>query len=337
MSPWLTLAIAIVAEVIGTTALKASDGFSRLWPSAVVVVGYGVSFYCLSLVLRSIPVGITYAVWSGLGIVLISLVAFAVYGQRIDLAGLIGMGLIIAGVLVLHLFSRSAPHGARSRTSEDVDQLILQLGQALGTDAVLGHGRLPLQVDLAQALGPLSAGDVLDQGDAGVLTEDRVDRVDHEVARHLVLLGRALLRGRQTRQERRGLDLGLGRSLCRLLRLFGFLPRLGLNAALLHQLAEDGVNAGIAGKSRQILAGTLTIHENQYPAHEGRKAQGTFLDLLLTGLGLGKGRREKIDRHLAHGLSVRKTGGSEMPNDGQGYVTKDFEIKNLVTPFGFPR
>ncbi|MDI3510547.1 SMR family transporter [Hydrogenophaga sp.] len=110
MSPWLTLAIAIVAEVIGTTALKASDGFTRLWPSAVVVVGYGVSFYCLSLVLRSIPVGITYAVWSGLGIVLISLVAFAVYGQRIDLAGLIGMGLIIAGVLVLNLFSRSAPH-----------------------------------------------------------------------------------------------------------------------------------------------------------------------------------------------------------------------------------
>ena len=110
MSPWLTLAIAIVAEVIGTTALKASDGFSRLWPSAIVVVGYGVSFYCLSLVLRSIPVGITYAVWSGLGIVLISLVAFAVYGQRIDLAGLIGMGLIIAGVLVLNLFSRSAPH-----------------------------------------------------------------------------------------------------------------------------------------------------------------------------------------------------------------------------------
>ena len=110
MSPWLTLAIAIVAEVIGTTALKASDGFTRLWPSAIVVVGYGVSFYCLSLVLRSIPVGITYAVWSGLGIVLISLVAFAVYGQRIDLAGLIGMGLIIAGVLALNLFSRSAPH-----------------------------------------------------------------------------------------------------------------------------------------------------------------------------------------------------------------------------------
>jgi len=110
MSPWLILAVAIVAEVIGTTALKASNGFTRLWPSAIVVVGYGVSLYCLSLVLRSIPVGVTYAVWSGLGIVLISLVAFAVYGQRIDTAGLIGMGLIIAGVLVLNLFSRSTPH-----------------------------------------------------------------------------------------------------------------------------------------------------------------------------------------------------------------------------------
>ena len=110
MNAWITLGIAIVAEVVGTTALKASDGFTRLWPSAVVVLGYAISFYCLSLVLRSIPVGVTYAVWSGLGIVLISLVAYLVYGQRIDLAGLIGMGLIIAGVLVLNLFSRSAPH-----------------------------------------------------------------------------------------------------------------------------------------------------------------------------------------------------------------------------------
>lgn len=110
MNAWITLGIAIVAEVVGTTALKASDGFTRLWPSAVVVLGYAISFYCLSLVLRSIPVGVTYAVWSGLGIVLISLVAYQVYGQRIDLAGLIGMGLIIAGVLVLNLFSRSAPH-----------------------------------------------------------------------------------------------------------------------------------------------------------------------------------------------------------------------------------
>ena len=110
MNPWLLLALAIVAEVVGTSALKASDGFTRLVPSLVVVVGYVVSFYCLSLVLRHIPVGITYAVWSGLGIVLITLTAFVLFGQRIDLAGWIGMGLIVAGVLVLNLFSRATAH-----------------------------------------------------------------------------------------------------------------------------------------------------------------------------------------------------------------------------------
>lgn len=110
MKPWLLLALAIVAEVVGTTALKASDGFTRLVPSLIVIVGYAVSFYCLSLVLRHIPVGITYAVWSGLGIVLITVAAFVLYGQRIDLAGWIGMGLIIAGVLVLNLFSRATTH-----------------------------------------------------------------------------------------------------------------------------------------------------------------------------------------------------------------------------------
>ncbi|MCX7663866.1 MAG: SMR family transporter [Tepidimonas fonticaldi] len=110
MNPWLLLALAIVAEVVGTSALKASDGFTRLVPSLVVVVGYVVSFYCLSLVLRHIPVGITYAVWSGLGIVLITVAAFVLFGQRIDLAGWIGMGLIVAGVLVLNLFSRATAH-----------------------------------------------------------------------------------------------------------------------------------------------------------------------------------------------------------------------------------
>ena len=108
MTPRLRPALAIVAEVVGTSALKASDGFTRLLPSVVVVVGYVVSFYCLSLVLRHIPVGITYAVWSGLGIVLITLTAFVLYGQRIDLAGWIGMGLIIAGVAVIQLFSCTA-------------------------------------------------------------------------------------------------------------------------------------------------------------------------------------------------------------------------------------
>ncbi|WP_439609063.1 DMT family transporter [Hydrogenophaga sp.] len=106
----MTLGLAIVAEVIGTTALKASESFTRLVPSLVVVVGYGVAFYCLSLVLKTVPVGVAYAVWSGLGIALITLVAFVVYGQRIDLAGLLGMGLIIAGVVVLNVFSKSSVH-----------------------------------------------------------------------------------------------------------------------------------------------------------------------------------------------------------------------------------
>lgn len=110
MNAYLALGLAIVAEVIGTLALKASDGFTRLWPSLVVAAGYATAFYFLSLVLRTIPVGIAYAIWSGLGIVLITLVAFVVYRQTIDLPGLIGMGLIVAGVLVINLFSTSAGH-----------------------------------------------------------------------------------------------------------------------------------------------------------------------------------------------------------------------------------
>lgn len=110
MNAWLLLALAIVAEVIGTSALKASEGFTRLAPSGLVVLGYAVSFYCLSLVLRSIPVGVAYAIWSGLGIVLITLVAWVAYGQTVDLAGVLGMALILAGVLVLNLFSKTAGH-----------------------------------------------------------------------------------------------------------------------------------------------------------------------------------------------------------------------------------
>ncbi|MGC4367465.1 SMR family transporter [Hydrogenophaga sp. R2] len=110
MNAWLALGIAIAAEVIGTSALKASVGFTRFWPSVLVVVSYAVAFYSLSLVLKTIPVGVAYAVWSGLGIVLITLAAFVLFGQRIDTAGLIGMGLIVAGVLVLNLFSKAAAH-----------------------------------------------------------------------------------------------------------------------------------------------------------------------------------------------------------------------------------
>ena len=110
MNAWLQLLLAIVAEVVATSALKASDGFTRLWPAVIVVVGYSVSFYCLSLVLKTIPVGITYAVWSGLGIVLITLAAWWLHGQTIDTAGLVGMGLILAGVVVLNVFSTSGGH-----------------------------------------------------------------------------------------------------------------------------------------------------------------------------------------------------------------------------------
>lgn len=110
MSPWIILTIAIVAEVIATSALRASNGFSRLVPSAVVVAGYGVAFYCLSLTLKNLPVGIVYAVWSGVGIVLITLVAVVLYRQVPDLPAVLGLGLIVAGVLVLNLFSKMQAH-----------------------------------------------------------------------------------------------------------------------------------------------------------------------------------------------------------------------------------
>lgn len=104
------LAIAIVAEVIGTSALRAADGFTRLWPSLLVVAGYGIAFYCLSITLRTMPVGIIYAVWSGACIVLITLVAMLLYRQVPDLPAVIGLGLIIAGVVVLNLFSKMQAH-----------------------------------------------------------------------------------------------------------------------------------------------------------------------------------------------------------------------------------
>ena len=107
---WLYLSIAIVAEVIATSALNAADGFTRSGPSLVVVVGYGIAFYFLSLALRGIPVGIAYAVWSGVGIVLISVIGWIAFGQRLDAAAVLGIGLIMAGVIVLNVFSRSSVH-----------------------------------------------------------------------------------------------------------------------------------------------------------------------------------------------------------------------------------
>ena len=109
MKPWLLLAAAIFAEVIGTTALKATDGFTRPVPTALVMASYGLAFYLLAQTLRNIPVGIAYAVWSGLGTALIVIVGWWLYGQRLDAAALAGIALIVAGVLVMNLFSSVAP------------------------------------------------------------------------------------------------------------------------------------------------------------------------------------------------------------------------------------
>ncbi|MEX1110440.1 MAG: SMR family transporter [Chthoniobacterales bacterium] len=106
----LYLAIAIVAEVIATSALKASDGFTRLGPSLFVAVGYAVAFYFLSLTLRTMSVGLAYTIWCGAGVVLVSLIGWLVLGQKLDGAALGGMALIIAGVVVIHLFSKSVTH-----------------------------------------------------------------------------------------------------------------------------------------------------------------------------------------------------------------------------------
>lgn len=110
MNAWGYLALAIVAEVIATSALKAANGFSNLMPSLVVIAGYGTAFYCLSLALRSVPLGIAYAIWSGAGTALIALIGVVLYKQKLDAAAMLGIGLIVAGVLVLNLFSRSAAH-----------------------------------------------------------------------------------------------------------------------------------------------------------------------------------------------------------------------------------
>lgn len=110
MKAWIYLAVAIVAEVVATSALKSSEGFTKLAPSSVVVIGYGIAFYFLSLVLKTVPVGVTYAIWSGLGIVLIAAVAWFFHGQKLDAWGFVGMGLIVSGVAVLNLLSKTSLH-----------------------------------------------------------------------------------------------------------------------------------------------------------------------------------------------------------------------------------
>ncbi|MCU7834884.1 MAG: multidrug efflux SMR transporter [gamma proteobacterium symbiont of Taylorina sp.] len=107
---YIYLALAIIAEVIATSSLKASAEFTKLVPSLVVVAGYGIAFYLLTLVLRSIPVGITYAIWSGVGIVLVAAAGAVLYKQIPDLPAMIGMTLIVAGVVIIHVFSKTAVH-----------------------------------------------------------------------------------------------------------------------------------------------------------------------------------------------------------------------------------
>lgn len=102
---YVYLAIAIVAEVIATSALNASRGFTAVMPSTLAVLGYGIAFYCLALVLKTMPVGVAYAIWCGLGIVLIAAAGYFLFGQRLDTAALAGIGLIIAGVVLISLFS----------------------------------------------------------------------------------------------------------------------------------------------------------------------------------------------------------------------------------------
>jgi small multidrug resistance pump len=108
--PYLILLLAVMFETIGTTALQASQQFTRAGPSILVVVAYAVSFVLLGWVLKFMPVGVAYAMWSGLGIVMIALIGLAVFGQRLDLPAILGMALILGGILVIHLFSNTAPH-----------------------------------------------------------------------------------------------------------------------------------------------------------------------------------------------------------------------------------
>ena len=108
--PYLYLAIAVAFETIGTSAMQASQQFTRLWPSVLVIVGYAISFYFMALTLRYMPVGIVYALWSGLGIILLALIGYAVFGQKLDLPAIAGLGLIIAGIVVIQLFSNATAH-----------------------------------------------------------------------------------------------------------------------------------------------------------------------------------------------------------------------------------
>lgn len=104
------LFLAVLAETVGTSALQASQQFTRLWPSIFVIVGYGTSFYFLALTLRFMPVGVVYALWSGLGIVLIAIIGYLVFNQRLDLPAVLGMAMILIGIVTIQVFSDTAMH-----------------------------------------------------------------------------------------------------------------------------------------------------------------------------------------------------------------------------------
>ena len=110
MKTFLLLFFAILAEVVATSALKASEGFTRLAPSILVVVGYGAAFTCLSLTLKTLPLGVAYAIWSGVGTALVALIGWLYYKQQLDGPAILGITLIIAGAAVLNLFSKTAAH-----------------------------------------------------------------------------------------------------------------------------------------------------------------------------------------------------------------------------------
>jgi small multidrug resistance pump len=110
MQKWIFLFVAIVSEVIATSALKSSAGFTRLWPSVIVITGYASAFYFLSLTLNNLPIGIAYAIWSGVGVALIALISWLYFYQPLDFAAIVGLLLIVAGVIVINVFSKSVTH-----------------------------------------------------------------------------------------------------------------------------------------------------------------------------------------------------------------------------------
>ncbi|MEI7428821.1 MAG: SMR family transporter [Betaproteobacteria bacterium] len=110
MKNWAFLFVAIVSETIATSALKSSEEFTRFWPSVIVVAGYAAAFYFLAQTLKTIPLGVAYAIWSGVGIVLITLAGWLIYGQKLDAPALFGIALITSGVIVMNVFSKSTGH-----------------------------------------------------------------------------------------------------------------------------------------------------------------------------------------------------------------------------------